>query len=322
MSASDDHLSFEVELIELENKIEDLKEAGRKSSVDINKELISLQRKHKATLRNAYKNLTPWQIVEISRHHNRPHAKDYLEHMFTDFIPLSGDRLYGEDKALIGGVAKFNKQSVVVLGIEKGSTLEDRIYHNFGMPNPWGYRKAIRLMDLAEKLRLPVIALVDTSGAYPGLEAEERGQGSAIATSIARCLSLTVPMISVIIGEGGSGGALAIAAGDSTLMLEYSIYSVISPEGCASILWKDEKMAKDASKHLCITAQQLKEFNIVEKVIHEPLGGAHRHKLSTIEHVKAAVADTLTCLNRLTPEERLAKKQEKFLNVGLLQAAS
>lgn len=318
MSSQDQKLSFETELLELESKIKALQEAGAKSSVNIGHELESLNKKYKLKLRQTYKDLTAWQVVEIARHPNRPHASDYLHTIFEDFFPLSGDRLFGEDKAIIGGVAKLKDQSVVVIGIEKGTTLEDRIYHNFGMPNPWGYRKCMRLMDMAEKLRLPVIALVDTSGAYPGLEAEERGQGSAIASSIAKCLSLTVPMISVIIGEGGSGGALALAAGDSTLMLQYSIYSVISPEGCASIIWKDDKMAREASKCLSLTAQDLLKYQVIDKIVREPLGGAHRNKKLAMEHVKAALLDGLAGLKMQGPQERHQNKHRRFLNMGLL----
>lgn len=311
-------LSFEAELFELENRIRDLTILSNKNNIDCNKELQSLNEKYYKKLDQVYNNLTPWQIVEIARHPDRPHALDYINNIFTGFFLLQGDRYFGEDNAIVGGLAKFNGQSVVVIGIEKGGSLEEKMLHNFGMPNPWGYRKAKRLMELANKFSLPVIALIDTSGAYPGLEAEERGQGEAIAKSIAACVALEVPLISVIIGEGGSGGALALAAGDAILMLEYSIFSVISPEGCAAILWKDDKMAEEAAKNLALTAKDLKKFRIIDKIIKEPLGGAQRNKLETMDNVKLAITKTLQELQMLSPKDRKQKKHEKILNIGKL----
>ena len=322
MSASENNLSFEAELVQLENRIKELKDLTTKTDINIEDELDSLTKKYNKKLKQTYKNLTPWQIVEMARRPERPKANDYINNIFTDFFPLNGDRLGADDNSLIGGLAKLANKTVLVVGIEKGTTLEERIFHNFGMPNPWGYRKAIRLMELAEKLQLPVVALVDTSGAYPGLEAEEKGQGHAIASSIAKCLDLTVPMVSVIIGEGGSGGALALAAGDMTLMLEYSVYSVISPEGCASILWKDEKMAKEAAKCLCLTAKHLHSFGIIDKIIKEPLGGAHRSPLEAMDNVKSALVDSFKYLSLLSPADRKRKKLEKYFKMGRLETSS
>ncbi|KAL0263809.1 UNVERIFIED_CONTAM: hypothetical protein PYX00_011108 [Menopon gallinae] len=294
----------------------DLTNLSTQEGLDVSKELKSLNEKYYKKLEATYKHLTPWQVVEIARHPDRPHASDYIKHVFSNFFPLHGDRSFGEDKAILGGLAKLNGNSVMVIGIEKGSTLEERMMHNFGMPNPWGYRKATRLMKLANKFNIPIVTLVDTPGAYPGIEAEERGQGEAIATSIATCLEVEVPLISIIIGEGGSGGALALASGDSTLMLEYSVFSVISPEGCASILWKDNKMAAEAAKNLALTAKDLLKFNIIDKIIKEPLGGAQRDKIKTLESVKLTILNTLQELQALSPKERKKKKHEKILNIG------
>lgn len=309
-------LSFEAELFDLENRIKDLSRLSNKGDLDIEKELESLNEKYFKKLASTFSNLNPWQIVEIARHPDRPHALKYIENLFTQFFPLHGDRLFGEDKAIVGGLAKFNGQSVMVIGIEKGNSLEEKMQHNFGMPNPWGYRKAKRLMQMADKFNIPIITLIDTPGAYPGIEAEERGQGEAIAKSILACVSLRVPLISVIIGEGGSGGALALAAGDLTLMLEYSVFSVISPEGCASILWKDDKMNQEAAKNLALTAKDLKKLNIVDKIIKEPLGGAHRDAKQTISNVKEVLEQSLKELNVIPSKSRKAKKHQRLLNIG------
>lgn len=310
-------LSFEDELYELQNKIKDLSSITNADNLNLSKEIKSLNDKFLKKLESTYNNLSPCQIVEVARHPDRPHACDYIDGIFTDFFPFHGDRTYGEDKAVIGGLAKLNQQSVMVIAIEKGNSLEEKLIHNFGMPNPWGYRKATRLMKLAEKFKLPIIALVDTPGAYPGLEAEELGQGEAIATAIKTGLSLEVPLISIIIGEGGSGGALAVSAGNKILMLEYSIFSVISPEGCASILWKDNKMAPEAAKNLCLTSKDLKKFGIIDVIIPEPLGGAHRDKLTVIANVKTAILESLQQLQMLSPAQCKESKHTKILNLGL-----
>lgn len=309
-------LSFEAELFDLENRIKDLSSLSNRGDLDIEKELKSLNEKYCKKLEFTYNNLNPWQIVEIARHPDRPHALGYIKNIFTQFFPFQGDRLFGEDKAIVGGLAKFNGQSVMVIGIEKGNSLEEKMQHNFGMPNPWGYRKAKRLMEMADKFNIPVITLIDTPGAYPGIEAEERGQGEAIAKSILACVNLNVPLISLIIGEGGSGGALALAAGDLTLMLEYSVFSVISPEGCASILWKDDKMNQEAAKNLALTSKDLKKFNIIDKIIKEPLGGAHRDHRQTMNNVRDVLAQSLKELQIIPNRSRKQKKHKKLLNIG------
>ena len=257
-------------------------------------------------MRRLYRNLTPWQKVQVSRHPNRPHAKDYIHHLITDFVPLAGDRLYAEDEAMQSGIGKFLGKSVVVLGIEKGKNTADRVKHNFGMPKPEGYRKAQRLMDMAEKFGLPVVTFVDTPGAFPGVEAEERGQSEAIASCIEKLLTLNVPVVSVVTGEGGSGGALAVAVADKVLMLEHSIYSVISPEGCASILWRDARSASTAAQALKLTSTDLKKLGIIDGIIKEPVGGAQRDYTLTMKRVSAEIAK---CLNEI--EKAGASKQSR-----------
>ena len=313
------YLDFEDKIAILENKIKDLEEAkSQMQSVNVDKEISSLTEKYNELLSKTYANLTPWQKVSVARHHDRPHALDYINNIITNFVPMCGDRLFGEDSAIIGGLGRFRGETCMILGIEKGNDLETRIKYNFGMPKPEGYRKAQRLMKLADRLNIPVITFVDTSGAYPGQEAEERGQGEAIAQSTATCLQISVPMINIIIGEGGSGGAIAIAAGDFVMMLEHSVYSVISPEGCASILWRNDKMASEAADRLCITAKELFKFKIIDKVIKEPVGGAHRNHEATYKEVSNNISDALIYLNTMDRKERKKKKQDKFLNIGRL----
>lgn len=312
------YLDFEDKIATLEAQIKDLVESNEKG-LDVEKEIASLNEKYYKLLQKTYENLTPWQKLQVARHQDRPHTVDYIDALFTDFTLLAGDRLFAEDEAIIAGIARFQGRSVMIIGIEKGCDLESRIKHNFGMPKPEGYRKAQRLMKLADHLNLPIITFVDTSGAYPGQEAEERGQGEAIARSIAVSLEVSTPIISIIIGEGGSGGAIAIALGDTIMMLEHAIYSVISPEGCASILWRNIQMAEEAAKQLGITADILLQFGIIDKIIKEPFGGAHRDKKATFKNVIKEINIALTRLESLKPEDRKKMKLDKLLKIGKLQ---
>ena len=309
-------LEFEKPVIELEAKIAELRHMSSDDEINIADEISRMQAKAGRLLSQIYTKLTPAQIVQVARHPERPHFSDYIKHMIDDFTPLAGDRLFGEDHALIGGVGRFKGQSVVVMGQEKGNDTESRIKHNFGMARPEGYRKAQRLMDMASQFQIPVISLVDTAGAYPGLGAEERGQSEAIARSIESCLKLEVPMLSVVIGEGGSGGAIAIAAADRIYMLENSIYSVISPEGCASILWRSADYAKDAAVALRLTAKDMLENGLIDSIIKEPLGGAHRNKKETIAQVSAELEKGLKQLTPWMSEKLIAAREEKFLKMG------
>ncbi|MCL2567315.1 MAG: acetyl-CoA carboxylase carboxyltransferase subunit alpha [Alphaproteobacteria bacterium] len=311
------YLDFENEIALLENKLKDLSQAnGTIVGTNFSKEIESLDAKYKKLLETTYKNLTPWQKVQVARHQDRPHALDYIKNIITSWTPLFGDRLFAEDAPMIAGIGRIKNQSVMVIGIEKGNDLESRIKHNFGMPKPEGYRKAQRLMKLADKLDIPIITLVDTSGAYPGQEAEERGQGEAIAKSIATCLEITTPMVNIIIGEGGSGGAIAIASGDVVMMLEHSVYSVISPEGCASILWRNDSMAPEAANSLHLTAQDLLKLKVIDKIIPEPIGGAHRNHEAAFKVVSEAILENLKKLKTLPADQRKAKKREKFIAIG------
>ncbi len=308
-------LDFEKPIVELENKIEGLRRLNGVEGINIADEVNRLEGKLDKQIRQIYAKLSPWQKTQIARHPNRPHCMDYIAALFTDFTPLAGDRLFAEDKAIVGGLARLNGQAVMVMGQEKGADTETRIAHNFGMAKPEGYRKAKRLMEMADHFKLPVITLVDTAGAYPGIDAEERGQGEAIASCIETCLSIDVPLVSCIIGEGGSGGAIALAAGNKILMLEHSVYSVISPEGCASILWRDREMAKTASGSLKLTAQDLLELGIIDEIIPEPLGGAHRNRKEVITKVGEALEKSLHDFKN-TPENRTkALRRDKFLKM-------
>jgi acetyl-CoA carboxylase carboxyl transferase subunit alpha len=309
-------LEFEKPVIELESKIAELRHVSNDDELNIADEISRMQSKADRLLSQIYSRLTPAQIVQVARHPERPHMTDYIENMIEDFTPLAGDRLFGEDHALIGGIGRFKGQSVVVIGQEKGSDTESRIKHNFGMARPEGYRKAQRLMDMASRFQIPVISLIDTAGAYPGLGAEERGQSEAIARSIESCLKLEVPMISVVIGEGGSGGAIAIAAADKIYMLENSIYSVISPEGCASILWRSADFAKDAATALKLTAKDMLENGLIDGIISEPHGGAHRNKKETISMVAKQIEKDLKELSPWKSDKLLAKREDKFLKMG------
>ncbi|EHD14354.1 acetyl-coenzyme A carboxylase carboxyl transferase subunit alpha [Commensalibacter intestini A911] len=310
-------LDFEKSVAELETKIFELQHVEDSSEdVNISEELNQLVEKVEKQLLALYAKLTPWQKVQVARHAQRPHALDYINTFIEDFTPLAGDRLFAEDHAVVGGIGRFNGQTVVVMGIERGSDLDTRLEHNFGMARPEGYRKAQRLMNLASQFNVPVITLVDTPGAWPGIDAEERGQAEAIAKSIQTCLRTTVPIVSVIIGEGGSGGAIALATADKILMLEHSIYSVISPEACSSILWRDASQAAQAAGALCLTAQDLLKLKLVDQVVAEPLGGAQRDPQAAIATVKVAIQEALDQLKDIPQQVLQAQRREKFLAMG------
>ena len=311
------YLDFEKPLAEIEGKAEELRSMARQNEeMDVEKEAENLDFKAQELLVDLYKNLTPWRKCQIARHPERPHCRDYIKALFSEFIPLAGDRSFADDQAVIGGLGRFSDKPVVVIGHEKGSDTKSRIERNFGMARPEGYRKAIRLMELADKFGLPVITLVDTPGAYPGKGAEERGQSEAIARSTEKCLQIGVPIISVIIGEGGSGGAVAFATANKVAMLEHSIYSVISPEGCASILWKDAEKMREAAEALRLTAEDLYSLGISDQIIHEPVGGAHRNPEQTIEAVKLAISSMLSALSSKKPKELINQRRKKFLKLG------
>lgn len=309
-------LDFEQPIADLEGKIEELRHLSNDDDINITEEVRRLKDKVQKLLSNTYDNLSPWQKVQVARHPERPHCIDYITNLIKDFIPLAGDRQFGEDKSIRGGLGVFRNHRCLVLGHEKGANTSERVEYNFGMPRPEGYRKAARLMRLASHFQLPVISLVDTPGAYPGIGAEERGQAEAIASCIEACLTVNVPFISVIIGEGGSGGAVAIAAGDRVLMLEHSIYSVISPEGCASILWRDAGAAETAAEALCLTAKELKAQGLIDTIVDEPLGGAHRDKNSTINAVGDAIETALKNLETVDRTKICAQRRAKYLRLG------
>ena len=311
------YLDFEKPLAEIEGKAEELRAMARKNDeMDIEDEARALDAKAQALLKDLYKKLTPWRKCQIARHPERPHCKDYIDALFTEYTPLAGDRNFADDDAVMGGLARFDDQPVVVIGHEKGHDTESRLKRNFGMARPEGYRKAVRLMDLADRFRIPVLTLVDTPGAYPGKGAEERGQSEAIARSTEKCLQIGVPVISVVIGEGGSGGAVAFATANRVAMLEHSVYSVISPEGCASILWKDAEKMREAAEALRLTAQDLLNLGVADQVISEPLGGAHRGREQTIQSVGTALRAMLNDLSQHSPKKRVGDRRRKFLDIG------
>ena len=310
------YLDFEKPIAELEGKIEELRHLTGSAEINIAEEVSKLQGKIDKLLVQAYSKLTPWQKTQVARHHDRPHALEYVTALIDDFTPLAGDRQIAEDSAVIGGLGRFKGNSVVVLGHEKGSGTEGRLKHNFGMARPEGYRKAQRLMMLADRFTLPVITLIDTPGAYPGVDAEARGQAEAIARSIETCVGLRVPIVSVIIGEGGSGGAMALAAANTILMQEHAIYSVISPEGCASILWRDSEKNEDAANALKLTADDLLELGVIDKIISEPIGGAHRNKQAAIATVGTTIEDALAELSGIDGSILKTRRREKFLEMG------
>lgn len=309
-------LEFEKDVLELEGKIAELRKVDTDGAMDIEDEIQRMESKADRLLTQTYGKLTAQQKVQVARHQERPHFKDYVCELIDDFTPLAGDRYFGEDQALLGGLGRFRGKSCVIMGHEKGHDTETRIKHNFGMARPEGYRKAQRLMNMAEQFQLPIISLVDTAGAYPGLGAEERGQAEAIAKSIETCLRVKVPIISVIIGEGGSGGAIAIATADKIFMLEHSIYSVISPEGCASILWRSGDFAGEAATALKLTAQDLYQLNLIDGIISEPVGGAHRHKKETIHNVADTIESALKKMTPWSPEKIIKARHEKFLKMS------
>jgi acetyl-CoA carboxylase carboxyl transferase subunit alpha len=309
-------LDFEKPIAELEAKIEELRHLSSSSEISIADEVGRLQGKIESQLRQTYGKLTAWQKCQVGRHPDRPHTLDYVSRLIDDFTPLAGDRKFAEDAAMIGGLGRFRGHTVVVLGQEKGATTESRLRHNFGMPRPEGYRKAERLMRLAERFQVPVLTFVDTPGAYPGIDAEARGQAEAIARCLETCLSLKVPLISVIIGEGGSGGAIAVAAGDRVLILEHAIYSVISPEGCASILWRNGDNAQAAAEALKLTAQDLLRFGVVDAIVPEPLGGAHRDPAAAIDATGEAIWFALADLLGRDSEAIIAGRRQRFLAIG------
>ncbi len=309
-------LDFEKPVLELEGKIRELKNVSSDDNLNIADEISKMQKKVDKLLKQIYAKLSPAQIVQVARHQDRPHFLDYVEGLIEDYTELAGDRYFGDDQALLGGIGRFRGQSCVVIGHEKGSNTESRIKHNFGMARPEGYRKAQRLMAMAEQFNIPVLSFVDTAGAYPGVGAEERGQAEAIAKSIETCLRLHVPIISTIIGEGGSGGAIAIAAADNIYMLEHSIYSVISPEGCASILWRSAEYSKDAATALKLTAKNLQELKLIDGIIKEPMGGAHRNKEETIEKVGDAIEKSIHNLMAMDKDKLIKSRKNKFLEMG------
>lgn len=311
------YLEFEKPLAEIEGKAEELRAMARgNSGMDVTKEAEALDRKAEALLKDLYKDLTPWRKCQVARHPDRPHCKDYIDALFTEYTSLAGDRNFADDHAVMGGVARFNDQPVVVIGHEKGNDTKSRIERNFGMARPEGYRKAIRLMEMADRFRLPVVTLVDTPGAYPGKGAEERGQAEAIARSTAKCLEIGVPLISVVIGEGGSGGAVAFATANRVAMLEHSVYSVISPEGCASILWKDAEKMREAAEALRLTAQDLQKLGVIDRIIKEPLGGAQRGRKETIEAVGKGIEAMLKELSGKKPDTLIKERRAKFVDMG------
>ncbi|MXO50796.1 acetyl-CoA carboxylase carboxyltransferase subunit alpha [Erythrobacter gaetbuli] len=310
------YLEFEKPVAELEARIAELRNAAEGDDVDISNELQRLELKSADLLATTYAALTPWQKTQVARHPSRPHFRDYVEYAFEEFVPLGGDRAYGEDEAIMGGFAKLDGRKVVLIGHEKGNDTASRLRHNFGMGKPEGYRKAIRLMELAGRFGLPVVTLVDTSGAFPGVEAEERGQAEAIARSTEACLALPVPMVATIVGEGGSGGAVALASAERVLMLEHAVYSVISPEGCASILWRTAEKAPDAAEAMKVTAQNLAELGVIDRIVAEPVGGAHRDPRAAAHALGEAIGEELDMLSRYSPEELIRMREERFLKIA------
>ena len=310
------YLDFEKPVAELEARVAELRETASADELNIEAEIGRLEEKSQRLLRETYGRLTPWQKAQVARHPERPHFKDYVSALVDDFVPLSGDRKFGEDQAIVGGLGRFQGRKIMLIGHEKGDDTASRLRHNFGMARPEGYRKAIRLMEIADRFGLPVVTLVDTPGAFPGVQAEERGQAEAIARSTERCLALRVPLVAAIAGEGGSGGAIAIAAANRVLMLEHSVYSVISPEGCASILWRTGEKAADAAEAMRITAADLLQLGVIERIVAEPIGGAHRQPSEAMATLGSAIAEELDALAGLSPEALKAQRRDKYLTIG------
>ncbi|HEY0114656.1 MAG TPA: acetyl-CoA carboxylase carboxyltransferase subunit alpha [Allosphingosinicella sp.] len=309
-------LDFEKPVAELEARVAELRDTASAGSVNIEAEVQRLQERSERLLRETYGKLTPWQKTQVARHPERPHFKDYVAALIEDFVPLSGDRAFGEDEAIIGGLGRLGGRRILLIGHEKGDDIASRLKHNFGMAKPEGYRKAVRLMELADRFGLPVVSLVDTSGAFPGVQAEERGQAEAIARSTEACLALGVPLVAAVVGEGGSGGAIAIAAANRVLMLEHSVYSVISPEGCASILWRTSDKAADAAEAMKMTAADLAQLGVVDRVVAEPVGGAHRQPSEAIRALGAAIGEELDSLSEMRPQQLRADRRAKYLRIG------
>lgn len=314
-------LDFEHSIAEFETKIEELRFAQEDSALDISAEINRLKAKSEALTKSVYAKLTPWQISQVARHPQRPYALDYIENIFTDFEELHGDRNFADDHAIVGGLSRFNGQTVMVIGHQKGRDTREKIHRNFGMPKPEGYRKALRLMRLAEKFSIPLITFVDTPGAYPGIDAEERGQSEAIGKNLYVMAELKVPVICIVIGEGGSGGALAIAVGDMIHMLQFATYSVISPEGCASILWKSADKAAEAAEIMGITAERLKEIKLIDSIVNEPIGGAHRDYPAIMQSVKTVIQESLRKLQDHSPDMLIEKRLERLMQYGSFKEA-
>ena len=311
------YLEFERPVADLEGQVRELKNvSGADESVDVDDEIARLETKAADALKGLYAKLEPWQKTQVARHADRPHFREFQEALIEDFVPLAGDRQFGEDHAIQSGLGRFGGQGVAVIGQEKGHDTESRLKHNFGMARPEGYRKAVRVMEMAEKFGLPILSFVDTAGAYPGIGAEERGQAEAIARSTQACLRVGVPLVATIIGEGGSGGAIAVAAANRVLMLEHAIYSVISPEGAASILWRDATRAREAAESMKITAADLERLGVIDEIVEEPMGGAHRDPKAAIESTRRAIAKTLEELGGLSPDELRKQRREKYLAIG------
>jgi len=315
-TAMNQYLDFEKPVAELEARLAELRAAAAGDDVDISDELARLERKSATLLANLYESLTPWQKTQVARHPARPHFRDYVAMIFEDFVPLAGDRLFGDDQAIMGGLATIDGRKVMLIGHEKGNDTESRLRHNFGMGKPEGYRKAIRLMELAGRFGLPVVTLVDTSGAYPGVEAEERGQAEAIARSTEACLALPVPMVAAIVGEGGSGGAVALASAERVLMFEHAVYSVISPEGCAGILWRTAEKAAQAAEAMKMTAQDLAELGVIDRIVPEPIGGAHRDPRGAADALGAAICEELDELGGKSVKQLRKMRDDRFLAIG------
>lgn len=311
-------LDFEKPIAELQARVADLRQTADSGSVDIDAEVSKLQAKSDKLLRDTYAKLTPWQKTQVARHPDRPHFKHYVAGLISDFTPLAGDRAFADDQAIMGGLGRLGGRRVMVIGHEKGDDTASRLKHNFGMGKPEGYRKAIRLMQLADRFHIPVVALVDTSGAFPGVQAEERGQAEAIARSTEQCLALGVPMVAAIVGEGGSGGAIALAAANHVLMFEHAVYSVISPEGCASILWRTADRAPDAAEAMRVTAADLQRLGVIDQIVPEPIGGAHRDPTTAIDSLGSAIGQALDELAPLSADEVRHERREKFLTMGAL----
>jgi acetyl-CoA carboxylase carboxyl transferase subunit alpha len=309
-------LDFEKPIAELKTRVAELRETADAGAMDIDAEVSKLEAKAERMLRETYSRLTPWQKTQVARHPQRPHLKDYIAGFVEDFMPLAGDRAFADDLAIIGGLGRIGGRRVMVIGHEKGDDTATRLKHNFGMAKPEGYRKAIRLMGLADRFRIPVVTLVDTSGAFPGVQAEERGQAEAIARSTEACLALGVPIVAAIVGEGGSGGAVALAAANRVLMFEHAVYSVISPEGCASILWRTAEKAADAAEAMKITATDLQKAGVVDRIVPEPLGGAHRGRAEAVASLGNALGEELDALTPLSADEVRGRRREKFLTIG------